>query len=234
MPACDCMCVHYIACKYIAFVCQFEKRMKVLANGGVSMPPHWACVSVGVHMCGSLMCMCSSACMFMAPSSFTLLSSGGNVTPVPGIATSLDPGNSNDRNRRLLPLRHTRCLATGSPHTRPKRFQKASSSFIAIPAAPLPSLFSCFSTVSSLKMYFFAILASSPRHLLLLLLPLWFISVLWHLTFFRCRTCSAQAGSLPLSGINYTQHHQPSLMPATSHRSYSIGNVTTFWFLMHW
>lgn len=140
MPACDCMCVHYIACKYIAFVCQFEKRMKVLANGGVSMPPHWVCVSVGVHMCGSLMCMCSSACMFMAPSSFTLLSSGGNVTPVPGIATSLDPGNSNDRNRRLLPLRHTRCLATGSPHTRPKPFQKASSSFIAIPAASLPLL----------------------------------------------------------------------------------------------
>lgn len=58
------------------------------------------------------------------PLSFCSFGSGGNVTPVPGIAASLDPGNSDDRNRHLLPLQHTHCLATGSPHTFPKPFSK--------------------------------------------------------------------------------------------------------------
>lgn len=77
------------------------------------------------------------------------VSSAGNVTPVPGIAASLDPGNSDDRNRRLLPLRRAYCLATGSLHTRPKPLPKASYSFAAIlfltsvPLVPLVVLSFC-------------------------------------------------------------------------------------------
>lgn len=91
---------------------------------------HLACMCVGVQMRGMLMCMCSCARMFVpspphgTPLSFCSFGSGGNVTPVPGIAASLDPGNSDDRNRHLLPLQHTHCLATGSPHTFPKPFSK--------------------------------------------------------------------------------------------------------------
>lgn len=91
---------------------------------------HLTCICVGVQMHGMLMCMCSCARMFVPPPphstplSLRSFGSGGNVTPVPGIAASLDPGNSDDRNRRLLPLQHTHCLATGSPHTFPKPFSK--------------------------------------------------------------------------------------------------------------
>lgn len=110
------------------------------------------CVSVGVHACVTLMrsieCPCVCVCMDLVwvcvrecvpppPVPPCAVGSAGNVTPVPGIAASLDPGNSDDRNRRLLPLRRTHCLATGSPHTRPKPFLKASSSFAAVPACLL-------------------------------------------------------------------------------------------------
>lgn len=90
-----------------------------------------------------LMCSCVCVC---SPCS---VSSAGNVTPVPGIAASLDPGNSDDRNRRLLPLRRAYCLATGSLHTRPKPLPKASYSFAAIlfltsvPLVPLVVLSFC-------------------------------------------------------------------------------------------
>lgn len=109
------------------------------------------CVSVGVHACythaqhrvSMRVCMYGfgvSVCAWMCPPPPVppcAVGSAGNVTLVPGIAASLDPGNSDDRNRRLLPLRRTHCLATGSPHTRPKPFLKASSSFAAVPACLL-------------------------------------------------------------------------------------------------
>lgn len=68
----------------------------------------------------------------------------GNATPVPGIAASLDPGNSDDRNRHLLPLQQAHCLATGSPHAFPKPFLKASHpshffSFFCHPPQSKPS-----------------------------------------------------------------------------------------------
>lgn len=115
---------------------------------------HLACMCVGVQMRGMLMCMCSCARMFVPPPphgtplSFCSFGSAGNVTPVPGIAASLDPGNSDDRNRHLLPLQHTHCLATGSPHTFPKPFSKG------VFFDPLPlSSFSFFPSFSCLHMH---------------------------------------------------------------------------------
>ncbi|MEQ2268922.1 hypothetical protein XENORESO_018794 [Xenotaenia resolanae] len=88
------------------------------------MPARGVCVIVGVSV---------SVCV-KAPLPPCSFGSPGNVTPVPGIAASLDPGSSNDRNRLLLPLWRTHCLATGSPHTHPKAFLKPSSSFANVPA----------------------------------------------------------------------------------------------------
>lgn len=86
---------------------------------------------MGVLGCVACSCACAvvHACLCPPLHPTALLSlrsfgSGGNVTPVPRIAASLDPGNSDDRNRHLLPLQHTHCLATGSPHTFPKPFSK--------------------------------------------------------------------------------------------------------------
>lgn len=90
------------------------------------------------------------------PLSPCLVGSAGNVTPVPGIAASLDPGNSDDRNRCLLPLRRTHRLATGSPHTLPKPFLKPSSSFAAVFVSPL------FLSSTFLRLVLLATLTSSP------------------------------------------------------------------------
>lgn len=137
------------------------------------------CPCVCVCMC-SIACVCASerasVCVCVCahgppPLSPCSVGSAGNVTPVPGIAASLDPGNSDDRNRRLLPLRRTHCLATGSPHTRPKPFLKASSSFAAV---PLLLFLLCFSPPHVLFVLL-ATLTSSLRPLLLLFLC-WFIN----------------------------------------------------------
>lgn len=98
-----------------------------------------SCAASSVNACVYVWIWCECVCVNVSPPLVPpcAVGSAGNVTPVPGIAASLDPGNSDDRNRRLLPLRRTHCLATGSPHTRPKPFLKASSSFAAVPACLL-------------------------------------------------------------------------------------------------
>lgn len=148
MEVCVCLCV--CLCENIPFVYQLEKRLNVQTG-------LWACLHTSVrkrgcpcvcythaqHRVSMRVCMYGfgvSVCAWMCPPPPVppcAVGSAGNVTPVPGIAASLDPGNSDDRNRRLLPLRRTHCLATGSPHTRPKPFLKASSSFAAVPACLL-------------------------------------------------------------------------------------------------
>lgn len=133
-------------------------------------------------------CSCACAHMFVpspphgTPLFLCSFGSGGNVTPVPGIAASLDPGNSDDRNRLLLPLQHTHCLATGSPHTFPKPFSKGvffnrcrsrspPSGFF-----PPHALFVVFLSLKRLK-------GEGIQHI------------------FLCRTCCAQTCALYLFGI---------------------------------
>lgn len=117
-------------CEYVTFVCQLLATVSENAS-------KCECFSTfSIHVCG-----CSDAwhahvhvqlCTHVraphqphgTPLSFCSFGSGGNVTLVTGIAAILDPGNSDDRNRHLLPLQHTHCLATGSPHTFPKPFSQ--------------------------------------------------------------------------------------------------------------
>lgn len=160
------------------------------------------------------------------PFSPCLVGSAGNVTPVPGIAASLDPGNSDDRNRHLLPLRRTHCLATGSPHTRPKPFSKGVF-FVHCPHCSPPSL-----------MLLWFLLCLFPPPVLFVLFgnsdPLCSVSPsssspaalsmrngTWR--FSAVTPAPLQQAVSPSLSLAQTSHHcQPPVLPASFHKCHSI------------